>query len=77
MKPKKYQRQGIDDIFQVLKNEDRVLYQLPTGGGKTFLFSFLSKEFIGSSNKKVLILAHRTELIQQTVNTLFNIGVRS
>lgn len=77
MKPKHYQRTAINEILEWFKTKNKTFYQLATGGGKTFLFSFLSKEFIGNSNKRVVILAHRTELIQQTVNTLYDIGVRS
>lgn len=77
MKPKHYQRTAIDQILNWFKEKNKTFYQLSTGGGKTFLFSFLSKEFIGKSDKRIVILAHRTELIQQTVDTLYNIGVRS
>ena len=77
MKPKHYQRTAINEILDWFKTKNKTFYQLATGGGKTFLFSFLSKEFIGKSDKRVVILAHRTELIQQTIDTLYNIGVRS
>lgn len=77
MKPRQYQSQAIIEILNTLKDSERVCYALSTGGGKTALFSFLTKEFIGNSNKRVLIMAHRTELIQQTINTLYNIGMRS
>jgi superfamily II DNA or RNA helicase/RNA polymerase subunit RPABC4/transcription elongation factor Spt4 len=77
MKPYPYQQEGIDEILKDFKDNDRLCYSLATGGGKTALFSFLSKQFIGNSNKRILILAHRGELISQTVNTLYNIGVRS
>lgn len=77
MKPRPYQKQAVTEILNTLQDSERVCYTLATGGGKTALFSFLTKEFIGDSNKRVLIMAHRTELIQQTINTLFNIGMRS
>ena len=77
MKPRPYQKQAVTEILNTLQESERVCYTLATGGGKTALFSFLTKEFIGDSNKRVLIMAHRTELIQQTINTLFNIGMRS
>ena len=77
MKPRPYQQQAVAQILTALQTEDRVCYTLATGGGKTALFSFLSKEFIGNSRKRILIMAHRTELIQQTINTLFEIGMRS
>lgn len=77
MKPRHYQKSAIEEILNAFGSHERICYTLATGGGKTALFSFLCKEFIGGSNKRVLILAHRTELIQQTVNTLFDIGMRS
>ena len=77
MKPRPYQKQAVTEILNTLQESERVCYTLATGGGKTALFSFLTKEFINTSNKRVLIMAHRTELIQQTINTLFNIGMRS
>ena len=77
MKPRPYQKQAVTEILNTLQDSERVCYTLATGGGKTALFSFLTKEFIADSNKRVLIMAHRTELIQQTINTLFNIGMRS
>jgi ribosomal protein L37E len=43
--------------------------------GKTAVFSFLSKQFIKQTGKKVLIVAHREELINQTSVTLRTIGV--
>lgn len=77
MKPYPYQEEDIQKILLELETEERLCYTLATGGGKTALFSFLAKYFIGDSNKRVLILADRTKLISQTINTLFNIGVRS
>ena len=52
-----------------------LLFQLPTGGGKTVIFSELAKKFILSTGKKVLILTHRIELLGQTSNLLSEIGV--
>lgn len=77
MKPYPYQLLSINEILTLFETKNRICYSLATGGGKTALFSFLTKQFIGDSNKRVLILAHRIDLIKQTVNTLYNIGVRS
>src|SRR6185295_5575266 len=44
----------------------RQLISLPTGSGKTIIMSALAKEL----NKRTLILAHRQELITQTVDKL-------
>jgi DNA repair protein RadD len=43
------------------KKSKRVLFVLPTGGGKTAVFTHIAQ----SSPKRVLILAHRKELIDQ------------
>ena len=75
MKPYPHQEKSISDILQHLETQNRVLYCLATGGGKTAVFSFLSKQFIKKYNKKVLIVAHREELINQTASTLRTIGV--
>ncbi len=45
----------------------RVMLQLPTGGGKTILFSHLVQIFV-SNGKTALILAHREELIIQAAD---------
>ncbi len=52
-----------------------LLYQLPTGGGKTVIFSEIAKKYIELWNKKVLILTHRIELSVQTSKQLDAIGV--
>jgi DNA or RNA helicases of superfamily II len=75
MKPYPHQEKSINEILQHLEIQNRVLFCLATGGGKTAVFSFLSKQFIKKTGKKVLIVAHRDELITQTANTLRTIGV--
>ena len=54
-----------------------LLYQLPTGGGKTVIFSDITKRYIEEWGKKVLILTHRIELSVQTSKQLNAIGVRN
>jgi type I site-specific restriction-modification system R (restriction) subunit len=46
------------------------LYQLPTGGGKTVIFSEIARRYILTTGKKVLILTHRVELCGQTSQML-------
>jgi len=43
--------------------------------GKTACFSFIAKKFVKTYEKKVLVCAHRDELISQTAATLRKIGV--
>lgn len=52
-----------------------VMVQLPTGGGKTIIFSYIAQNAI-PKGKKVLILTDRTELLTQAGGTLgdFNIN---
>lgn len=52
-----------------------LLYQLPTGGGKTVIFSDITKRYLNEWNRKVLILTHRIELSVQTSKQLDAIGV--
>lgn len=75
MKPYPDQQKSIDEIFEEFKTKKRILYQLSTGGGKTAIFSFIAKRFIKQEKKRVLVLAHREELITQTLKTLRTIGV--
>lgn len=77
MKLFSHQKESINSILEHFKTQQRVLFCLATGGGKTVVFSFLSKYFVLQTGKKVLILAHREELINQSIKTLSAIGVKS
>jgi superfamily II DNA or RNA helicase len=68
-----YQQEAINKIMTRLnETEDgfNLLYQLPTGGGKTVIFSEIAKQYYEQHNKKVLILTHRIELCNQTSKML-------
>lgn len=72
-----YQRNGANELYTKLKTNDSVLFQLATGGGKTFIFSFFIKYWIGTNDKNVLILVHRDELVNQTISSLAKLGVEA
>ncbi len=75
-----YQHDAIEEIFNRLKDHPtryNLLYQLPTGGGKTVIFSEIAKRFIQSTGKKVMILTHRVELCAQTSQMLNEFQVRN
>ncbi len=75
-----YQQEDINKIFKVLEAHPErynLLYQLPTGGGKTVIFSQIVREYIQRTNKKVLILTHRIELCKQTSRMLTGFGVQN
>ena len=74
MKPYKDQEISIQEILTHFESKQRLLFQLATGGGKTACFSFIAKRFIKQYGGKVLIVAHRDELIIQTAETLRKIG---
>jgi len=75
IKPFPHQQKSIDEIFDKFKIYDKILYQLPTGGGKTIVFSLITQAWSQIYGGKILILCHRTELIEQTAKSLQQIGV--
>ncbi|HEU0136224.1 MAG TPA: DEAD/DEAH box helicase [Flavobacterium sp.] len=68
-----YQKGDIDAIFERLDNARHnyhLLYQLPTGGGKTVIFSEIVRRYLSNHDKKVVVLTHRIELCKQTSKML-------
>jgi len=74
-----YQERDIQSIFDEMENRPngKLLYQLPTGGGKTVVFSEIARQFIERFGKNVTILTHRKELSRQTSTTLKKLGVQN
>lgn len=75
-----YQREDIDAIFDKFEGKPdnyHLLYQLPTGGGKTVIFSEIARRYIEKYNRKVLVLTHRIELSKQTSRMLKSFGVKN
>jgi superfamily II DNA or RNA helicase len=76
-----YQIAGKKDIYRAWDSCRTVLFQMPTGTGKTRLFSSIIRDIRRQGQeegvrKRVLVLAHRTELIQQIDETLsFKYGI--
>lgn len=73
-----YQKGDIDAIFDRLDNapsKHHLLYQLPTGGGKTVIFSEIVRRYLANNDKKVVVLTHRIELCKQTSKMLKGFGV--
>lgn len=71
-----YQADGIGKIRAAFQRGSRsVLYVLPTGGGKTVIFSSIAHATIARNNKRVLILVHRIELLKQASAALKRAGV--
>lgn len=77
--PRPYQRESLKKIWEKWQETNRVtdlpykklLLVLPTGCGKTMVFSLLTNHVVKNANKRVLILAHRDELIRQAQDKLY------
>lgn len=70
-----YQQAAKESIFSAWDNNDNVLFQMPTGTGKTRLFTSIISDIkawsvLNSINCKILIIAHRVELIDQISESL-------
>jgi len=75
-----YQQHATDILFEKMQigtAELRLLFQLPTGGGKTVIFSEIAGRYIRHYGKKVIVLTHRQELCKQTSLALKNTGVNN
>ncbi|KAA2216918.1 DEAD/DEAH box helicase [Maribacter flavus] len=75
-----YQEEDLKRIFEYLEDNpdnSNLLYQLPTGGGKTVIFSEIARRYIERTGKKVVVLTHRIELSLQTSKMLTGFGVRN
>jgi superfamily II DNA or RNA helicase len=75
-----YQKGDIDAIFERIDNapnNHHLLYQLPTGGGKTVVFSEIVRRYLSQHDKKVVVLTHRIELCKQTSKMLKGFEVKN
>lgn len=74
-----FQYNDVETLLCKLKasKDCRLLYQLPTGGGKTVIFSELAKRYSESSEMNVLVLTHRIELCTQTVSMMERCGLKA
>src|SRR5690242_8387615 len=72
---REYQQQAIQAINHALENGiTKQVAVLATGLGKTVIFSHLLNERIQKYQKKVLIIAHREELLLQAKEKLLQIN---
>jgi len=70
-----YQQQAKEDIFSAWDECNGVMFQMPTGTGKTRLFSSIISDIKtwsvrNNEDVKILIIAHRIELIDQISENL-------
>jgi len=69
--PRPYQTEALDGIRSAFQQHDSALLVMATGLGKTITFSELSGEFM--SLGRIMVLAHREELISQAYDKLLKI----
>lgn len=70
-----YQQLAKEEIFCKWNLVDNILYQMPTGTGKTRLFTSIIRDISiwglrHNINYRILIIAHRSELIEQSSRSL-------
>lgn len=70
MKLRPYQQEAKDAIFSEWEDGiKKTLLVLPTGCGKTIVFAMVAEECVRQGNR-VLILAHRGELLDQAADKI-------
>lgn len=67
-------------IFEAWTKCDSVMLQMPTGTGKTYLFTSLISDLLNNYRRlhkeiNILVVAHRTELLDQISATLSRFGI--
>lgn len=75
-----HQVQAKAKIFDAWAKYDSVMLQMPTGTGKTYLFTSLINDILHTYKQahneiKILVVAHRTELLDQISATLTRFGI--
>lgn len=70
-----YQLKGEEDVREAFRKHRRALFVMATGGGKTALATHIAAG-VASKKKRVLVLAHRRELLDQLSGALGKWKVR-
>ena len=71
-----YQLDAVQRIREAYRQRHRsVLFVLPTGGGKTVVFSHIAEQ-AAAKGSRICILVHRQELLRQASTSLASLGVR-
>lgn len=71
-KPRWYQDEGSDTVLEVIKDTNRhPICAVPTGAGKTLIICLIILKWLKENpNKKVLVLSHVREILEQNYNSL-------
>jgi len=74
-----YQQQMKEEVYSLWDKMDNLMLQMPTGTGKTIVFTSVVRDIqrwckVNSPKSKILIVAHRKELIMQASGKLRDIS---
>jgi superfamily II DNA or RNA helicase len=71
-----YQQEAVERLRTAFRQGHRgVLFVLPTGGGKTVVFSHIAQQSASRGNR-IAVLVHRVELLEQASRSLDSLGIR-
>ena len=70
--PRPYQKKAVDAVLSRFKTgSTKLLLHLPTGAGKTIIATLIIEKLLGHSDTgKILFIAHREEILDQTRETV-------
>lgn len=75
LKLRPYQETAVEKTFEAIAlGTNRPAVVLPTGAGKTVIFSWIANRWVRDRRTKVLILVHRDELVTQTEKKLHDVA---
>ena len=72
-----YQETAVHNIEVELEHNDSTLLVMATGTGKTRAFTHLAQKRFQRNRKPILVLAHRSELLEQARDSFMDAGIHS
>ena len=71
-----YQQESVDAVFDAWESNNSTLVCLPTGCGKSVVFSGVMKRYSEiEGSKRMIVVAHRSELVYQARQHAINAGL--
>lgn len=74
MELRDYQIKARDAVFRELKEKNSTLLVCCTGSGKTVMFCHIGNDYRKLTQKNILVLVHREELVRQTADKIERIA---
>lgn len=70
-----YQKEAANAVMEEWSSNNKTMIVLPTGAGKTIVFSSIISEVVGKfPESRILVLAHRDELVRQAFEKLLKVS---